>query len=447
MSNVTQTMGDERFYLESSGRLWSLLSVGPQSEMAIGELGRSLVQAGWFMPGMSLVLTPLTIVTQDIIGARWYMGAVNLVGIVIVARSLSAMFGGITTPIFVALLLTSPRFGLMSFTLWGDVTGGLVLVIVLLGAVRASTTIQETGRIPARQLVGIGFGIAAMIYVRPPLVLVAPILAVLLVYPGLMAGWATARAAAPEPGRILSTQFVQAIARPVGIATALAAVVLALVLPWTALLSWKTGSPYLLTTTSDLGWIMAFGDPDDVSEVGPTFGAWHAHVAQKAELGHISYREAAELERDRVAQNVTTEEYWRRARVNFGRYLDSENAFPERFRAIGDSDAGFGLRDQTFSLLYGLNSAHWLMLPGLTIASLAILAMSRTNRPLSLAAVTVLSSAMIFPLLSRVNGRHSVDYLPLSCALIAIAVAELADKRQAVAGGAGPPGSPPLSDV
>jgi len=421
MSSVAVTTGDEAFYLAGSERIWGVVGVGPYGDLALSNLGRSLVGPGWFLPGVSALLAPIGLLGADVVAGRWYMGVVNLALLVAVTRQVIVMFGRPTGMVFAVVVTLNPGFGLLAFTMWGDTAGGLLLVWVVLSAVGVAARLRVTGgRLSVQEVLALGVGLAALVYLRPPLIFAAPIVAVLI-------GWSTFRGDQPADG---STPWTRARAGLMNMA-ALTVIVSTLILPWSALVSWKTESRYLLTTAADLGWIMAFADEADVSAVGTTYGAWNAHIGALAEANGTGYKEAAKAERSRLARNVSAGEYWERVGQSHGRYLQSENTFPSRFLRLGDRSPEMTLRDRTFDVLFAVNTVVWFVLPGLVVASLVALWRSRAQLGLAAVATALFVVALSFPWMSAVHGRHIIDFVALASLILAVATGRLLAGRTA----------------
>ena len=95
-------------------------------------LADSVVGNGWFMPGMSLLLTPLYLLAPDA-GLPWvrgFLGVLSTVLLIVTALVVRKSWGTGYAVAMVAVIGLMPMWVLLSFTAWGDLPAGLVVVLL-----------------------------------------------------------------------------------------------------------------------------------------------------------------------------------------------------------------------------------------------------------------------------------------------------------------------------
>ena len=173
----TQLIGDEVTYNAAARTLaGSVQSVLSGDGLPLVELRARVVGYGWFMPGMSLVLTPLYLVAPGAgSGAvRLYVGvlttALFLFGVRLIARAAGRKYAA-------ALLVfpgLAPLWVLFSFTIWGDLSAGLMLIVLVAVLVRLWRRLRGSGSVRLIDGAVLGAVLAATLYMRSsalPLVL------------------------------------------------------------------------------------------------------------------------------------------------------------------------------------------------------------------------------------------------------------------------------------
>ena len=272
------------------------------------ELQANVIGNGWLMPGQSILMTPLFLVAPDAgtTALHVYMGVVTTALLLLVAVTSSRVLGrrfGLAVLVVPGLL---PMWVLFSYTAWGDTTGGLLVVLLLLQLVRLGRRLAAGERWTWRSAVGLGALTACCLYVRPSLL---PLVAGCL---------------------LLATLGVLVAARGrerwhgVGMAAVAVATLVSLVLPWSISASQALDDRVVTTTTLHQSLAITFGDQDELcfGQCGPGT-IWFSSSRYAREVGLLTGESRVEvMERmsDHALQGLTASAYADRVGVNARRF-------------------------------------------------------------------------------------------------------------------------------
>lgn len=310
-------VGDETAYANGGRALSNLVrDWGALQTPDWAEVQRNVVGSGWFMPGMSLLLTPLYLVVPHADGAvlRAYIGVVTslvfLATVLRVRRSLGALYAG-------ALLVMPglvPVWAAFSMGAWGDLMAGILIVLLLVQLVELSRDLRR-GRAPS-PWGGLQLGLLAIavVYLRSS----ASLLVVGLGAVSVLAALLLLRGA--ERRR-----------------AALAAVIAALAFA-AVLLPWSIGASTTLhgrvVTTTSVPTVLAntFGDRDRVcfGPCDPGSTIWFSPLRYSRETARATGRSEMEVAEQMSAyarQGVTPSSYTHDVLVDLRSYVRD----PERF--------------------------------------------------------------------------------------------------------------------
>lgn len=381
--------GDEKNYWRGAQHVLDIVQV---SDGSARDALNGLLDRGWFMPGVSILLAPVRAFTDDPSAARLWIGIVNYVLFALIVYLVAHRFGVTAGWCYWTFGTFMPLMVLFSFSLWGEtLASSLTVLITYAACVEAG---RAFGWRSSWRWLLIGAGLAALIYIRPNMILLSPVIVIAIILTNMDgSGW---------------RRLLGQIWRPVvvvGVATLL------LVLPWSVLLSAHKDGLYLTTTSIELGQIVGFGDPDDVDEVaqgGNPWFAWDNHIQATAEREGIAYAEALTRERKSVMSSVTIEEYLQRSRGHFDVMLFAPNGFIDRFFNVyeGPTDRGsvnaLGPRD----LVGTVQVLFWAVL--LIVATIDLLVFGPTAKDrlwehviLKLAMMTMLVQPLLYPASAR----------------------------------------------
>ena len=241
--------GDEIAYVNAAKVLASVvrdLLTGHHPDLTAIRV--TVIGNGWFMPGMSCVLTPLFLMVPhaSVEMIRLYIGVLTLVLFLVTVRETRRTLGDLFAGALLVLPGLVPMWVLYSYTVWGDLTAGLLVVIALCWLMRRARAMNAGVAPTVGQ--GIFFGVLciATLYVRS--------------------------SALPLVGGLLGLVFLGSVLalrgreRRHAIASWGCAVLAfgALLLPWSYAASRALDGRVVTTSTVPISVAVAFGDPDDL---------------------------------------------------------------------------------------------------------------------------------------------------------------------------------------
>ena len=345
--------GDERYYLDAGRALSNLVrDAVALSSPDSAELSRDVVGNGWFMPGMSLVLTPLFIVdpgaSMEVI--RAYLGVVSTLmlfaAVLAVRRVLGVQFA-IALLVFPGLV---PMWAIFSFAAWGDLAAGIMVVFLLVEVVAITRLVQGGAAPTLAQGARLGLIAIAVVYLRSSaLLLVAGVVATLVVVALLVL---------PRSER----------ARGLKALVAAGAVFAALLAPWSWAASDVLGARVVTTTSVPTALANTFGEPDRLcfGPCDPDDTVWFGPVRYAREVARATGGSEVDVLKqmsDYALVGVTASSYADDVVANVDRYVME----PERYQPFIRSP-GVSADDTSERLLS--TATRWLFFAAL-IAGLA----------------------------------------------------------------------------
>lgn len=393
--------GDESAYVDGAKALSNaardMISLGPLDGT---EIKANVVANGWFMPGMSIVLAPLYLVDPEASSAamRLFIGVLTTgmlsVAALVLRRTLGRAYAfGIL--VFPGLV---PMWILFSFTAWGDLLAGLLVMVIVAVIIGAGQRFVEGQGIRWWHGLGLGALCGACLYVRSsmlPLILgMISLLGVAVLY--LLRG----------PAR--------QVERTRSLVAVVAAVVtfVSLLLPWSVIASMAYDRPVVTTTTLPLSLAITFGEQDRVC-FGPCEGGnvWIGSVRYARGVSDtIGVNEL--VVQDQMSEyaliGVTPMHYASTVFQNLGRYLLHPASFEPRFR---NPDA-----DADGATVWIVESTQTAYMAALVFGTLTLVVVS-TSRPrsqlISIAIKLSAAALLVQPFVHPAHGRYWPGFAPL----------------------------------
>lgn len=417
--------GDEGAYADSaralSNAVRDLVSLQP---LDLGEIKTSVVGNGWFMPGTSTLLTPLYLVAPHaaLTAVRVYFGVFTTLLLFASALAVGRLLGkayGYALLVFPGLL---PMWVVFSFTAWGDLSAGLVVVVLLAFAVRLAVDLRRGTAPTVGQGVLLGLLCTVILYLRSSaLPLVAGVFALALVAILLLL---------TGPRRRRGVAFL-------GVAVAVFAAVLA---PWSVAASKTLGAPVLTTTTVPISLAFTFGDRDKMC-FGPCDAGkngWFGAVRYSRQLARLTGTSELDVQKQMSAyalSDLTPHSYAEDVAGDFGRYLLRPTVFEKKFRPVQH-------RPDSVSRLI-IVSTSLVYFGFLAVAAAAILMVVRSSfraQVLSTLLKLFAGALLLQPFVHVSSGRYWPVLAPLM-AVSAVLLLETVRDRRRRGGAVAEPGS------
>lgn len=415
--------GDESAYANGarsfSNALRDLGSFGPVDG---AELERNVVGSGWFMPGMSLLLTPLFLVVPDASTEifRAYLGVVSTAMFAYALWEVRRVLGRRVAVAFAVLPGLIPTFALFGVAAWGDAYAGLALVVVLVRAVEMARQVAGGVAPSRRQAAALAGWSIATVYLRSsvlPIIAAIGVLALVGVVVGLRDH---------ERRRGL-------VAGVVG-----GAVFLAVLLPWSVAASASLGGRVVTTTSVPLALANTFGDREQFcyGPCDPGSTIWFNPLRYSREVARATGHSEMEVQQQMSAyarRDMTAHSYATNVVDDFDRYTTEPWRFLTYLPLDGETDpVEDGARIGT----------EWLFQLATGIAVLALLLVARRSRErqVQLVLVKLALGGLLFQPFVHVAGPR---YWTTAAAVAGLALGLLAtwalDLRAVRRGSAAPP--------
>ena len=319
-------MGDETAYANSARALSNLVrdlaGFGP---IDVPELRHNVVGSGWFMPGISMLLTPVFVVDPDasVTVIRAYTGVVTTLLLLATVLSVRRVFGDLYAAVLLVFPGLVPMWLLFSYAAWGDLCAGLMIVILVTQLVTAFRGFQVGVAPTPGQGLRLGLIAVAVLFLRSS--------ASLLV---LAMGTATVVAAvAMLRGRVRARALI---------ASAVAgAAFLAILLPWSLFASDSLGGRVVTTTSVPTVTANTFGDREEIcfGPCDPGSTIWFNPLRYSREVGRatgLSEIEVAQQMSAYARRDVTPGTYAADVLHNFTSYVGEPARFARFLRAPGE---------------------------------------------------------------------------------------------------------------
>lgn len=407
--------GDEIWYVAASNQVLALFPRLVALDLdGTKEILGSIIDRGWFMPGMAFILAPVRFFTDSVPIIRFYVGALNFAAIATILVYLEREWGRRGPLIYLLCCLLVPYYLVYSFALWGDLTAAHLVLCLLLLVFRRRKDFRPP-RLGFAATVGVALGLITM--VRGFYWMFAPLFAAIFAL----------AAPAPDPmsGR-LRRSVALSVALLLGVAVVLA--------PWTVSITRHLGF-HVTTTSTAISRMVLVGSDEYFGHIlqDPCYpkGAQYTHPRDISRLDNyircLAYREGhtyAAQSRIELAAATTAVSYADEVRAiarNVRVFaLDNSEEFLERFSNESYADSPAQWRQTLFNVLMKLN--HWGWRALLTIAILLFLvpmAPFRDNLFLSTIYKYGVALYSTHPFMVDAHGRYYVEYVPF----VAVAIA------------------------
>ncbi len=313
-------IGDESYYLDSGRALSNAVrDLAWLRAPDTAEVDRMVVGSGWFMPGMSVVLTPLYLVVPDasVAVVRAYLGLFSTVLLLLTVLKVRRTLGDLPAGamlVFPGLVPTYAAFGSAG---WGDTSAGLVVVLMLCQAIDMLKAARDHGSIAWGHGAKLGAFAIVAVYLRSSVsLLVVGML-------GLTFLTSMVLAARSDRLRVLRQYVVAGL------------VFLAVLVPWSVAASASLDARVVTTVSVPTVRANTFGDRDAVcfGECDPGSSIWFSPLRYSREQGRaagVSEVEIADEMSAYARRDVTTQSYARDVVINTGRYFGE----PARFATL-----------------------------------------------------------------------------------------------------------------
>ncbi len=412
--------GDEAWYLERATLVLDLLAhAGRLDWDSVSGILDRIVDRGWFMPGMSVLIALGTVFGRSIVVLRLYVGVLNFILVCLIARSLTKRNGKAAGTVFLLVPIVLPYYVIYSFLFWGDLLAAHAFLLLGLWLVDRIEACAGQG---LRPKVGIllGLGLAMVTYLRGAYWVCLPLLLLGIFFSSFDRG-----------------SLRERLRHLVLVGGACSLVFGLTIAPWSLLVTRDHGF-HVTTTSMTMSQIIAFGDRGHVDSIGDRsepnlFHRVHRYIRNRATETERSFGEQASIELEKATDSLTPKAYLSRVRDGFRAYwLDSE-AFMERFERISRSGRGALPPDwhrTIFDLAEGLNHRVWRTLLAIGILLFVIpIAPDRRNLSLSTLYKFTFFFFSLQPLFAVAHGRYYVQYVPFIAMALGTAIVALREGR------------------
>lgn len=312
--------GDEVTYTRAA-RSFADFLFGRQSAR---DLAVEVVGFGWFLPGISILLTPVYLIdaTPDLVFVRLYVSAMTFLLWMWTLREVDKEAG---RPFAVALLVfpgLDVTWHMFAGSAWGDLPSGLVLAIIFARLLRMTRTLWTGGGIAFTDWLYLEFLLVLAFYLRGNLILVAFAVHVFLLC------------------LLVLTLQRETLLRQAAFAVIGACCFVLAMLPWSVTASRVLGGTVISTSTPVLAFALTFGEqrtaclgpcPSGPGRENIWISAAKFSRAYGAEHG-ISELKVQRMMAQHALRDLTVYGFLRRVRVNAIRYFsDPADFVQERF--------------------------------------------------------------------------------------------------------------------
>lgn len=393
--------GDENAYVDAAKALSNLCrDVLHLAWPDLGELRKNVVVNGWFMPGMPVVLTPLYAVVPDAgtTALRIYLGCVSFalwLWAVLCAHRHLGRACAYALMIFPSLV---PLWLAFSFTAWGDLYAGLLIVILLCHAFTVIRRIYDEGVFTLPDGIRLGALAVAAVYLRSS---VSPLVLLLFGFLGF--------ASLTSAYRHRRLAILAAVAATIG-------TFIAILLPWSLSASLALRAPVTTTTTVPLSMAVTFGDRGKIcfGPCGPgniwfRTVAYSKAVARDAGVSELTIQK----EMSRYAmRGVTPSRYASDVLGNFSRYAFNPGSFALFFSKAGLT-AGESHESRMSWLRTSTTVPYFAFMALLVIAWFTVARWTRDDQIASLLIKLFSVSLLVQPFVHVSGGRYWTTFGPM----------------------------------
>lgn len=416
----TPLVGDEASYVDGgralSNLVRDLVSLGPVDS---AELERNVIGSGWFMPGMSVLLTPLFVVEPDasVLVIRCYIGVLTTLLLLLAMRSVRRTFGDTYAAALLVLPGLVPMWVLFSYGAWGDLVAGLLIVMLVAHLVTIFRQVRDGVAFSLREGVWLGLVGIAVVYLRSSAtILVAGMFVVVL---------------ASVVALLRRGERRRAIA---GLLVA-GSVFVALLAPWSIAASQSLGGRVVTTTSVPTVLANTFGDYDRIcfGECDPGSTIWFSPLRYAREVARATGTSEVDVlpEMSSYARaDVTPHSYTRDVLQNFRAYALEPAGYNDQLMLERDSDT------ITYWVVTVATTVMW-YLALLVAAWIMLLATRRSFDSQILSIVLKLGLGALFtqPFVHLASARYWPTAAPLLALAAGLFLQLRAERRVAVVAG------------
>jgi len=405
-------VGDEPYYYGQIARFKAILTHLFSGDFArIAPVWDRIVGNGWFIPALSLFLSPFYYVFREPDHFRVILFLANIGLHLYILYKIARFFGLKAMLIFHFASLAFPLYPLFMGALVGE---GLASKLALVLLIRLYEVHRESEPMTVRQAFGIGLLLVLVVYFRQNLIVLCPMVIAIQVldHLGKSRRW-----------------DIGALGSAVAKSAVITLTFLILFLPWSYTLSKKFGGPFLTTTSLHISYIWKYATPDFERERFPEgrhpnqYHAWMNYYTKLAEQSGRSFYTLVDEDKAVLKPQVapgTVKNYLRhRAKRNFL----VPNTFVERFYFGGVGKEGSTGPDQplAFRVPALLNSYLGFGLLLLGILFLCLIPPPDMDGAFLLLSTKLFILALVFSLLAAgAHHRHLAMLYPLLMFLVAV---------------------------
>ncbi|MBW9214091.1 hypothetical protein KV102_04485 [Mumia sp. zg.B53] len=409
----TPLQGDETAYHAAAEALADAVrALLGGDEVATSQLQAAVIYRGWFMPGMALLLTPLYLVAPDpgLEAGRLYVGALTLVVFLLGVAAVSRLAGRKYAAALLVFPGLVPLWVLFSYTSWGDLAAGLLLIPLVAVLLRAWRRLDRGEAVRLRDGILVGLLLVSTLYLRSS---VLPLVVAVLLLSALTVAF-----------RTRGVRLAQSLA-----ACAVAAATFALLLfPWSYSMSNAFGKAVVTTTTVPISTAYAFGDRDALC-LGPCppGNPWYAmtdFASAEAERTGQNELDVQQQMADHALRDVTLRSYATDVLDNFSRYTLDPTGYEPLFRVKREGEA-LGLSSPgtvSETIVWTTRVLYFTVLGLAALGLLLVRRVSRVPQVVGLLAGLLGGALMSQPFVHVCSPR----YWPVFAPLMALAAAGLA---------------------
>jgi len=274
-----------------------------------------LVGRGWFMPGMSCVIFPITFIAkklhlntnETITISRYIIGFLNFfLNIWIVSLSIKSFSKKSQIACLYFLTLT-PILLIQSFTFWGELLATKIIIILILSMQTGKTNLKIS------KLLTMGITTCFIVYLKPSFILILPVFTFFLFFKVYsQENWIQAT--------IKSTLFLVSFT--------------ALLSPWSASISKVLGAKTLTTSSIKLNTIVAFNQKilsETKKESNKNiWGALHQRITKEAREEQSSYGKKLNDHFHQTLKSFDTNYYQKQTKYYFKKMFFQPSQFLDK---------------------------------------------------------------------------------------------------------------------
>jgi hypothetical protein len=397
-------VGDERFYFERSRDLVLLLtSPLGGAEGGFAQALDRIVGNGWFMPGMSVLLLPVRLFSEDVTAVRLWVALVNAGLFLLLLRRCDQVLGRRSARVLAGLGCLLPILVSYTFVLWGELIAGQITLLLFLHLRRVQERLVDRP-LTGREGAALGAVLLVLVYIRPSLILLLPLVLVLL---------AAQHLALPEPRRFLTRMTRAALPMLLVFGLGLA--------PWSIALSSRMDGFFLTTTSIDLNTITSFAPRERFAETPmESVSAYTVNRQVRAMMAQsgLGYKQALHQLSETMLADMTLDDYRAGVRRNVATYFLTPNGFSERAAELILREAPADTRIADFrkhllAVMRGLNLVAWVPLLLASVLLLVIPFTLERGWSMPVAIKGLFWSVAVQPFVSAVHLRHFVALIPV----------------------------------